>query len=226
MIYKKYPKADLANKRHLFFGIGLVISLLLVITAFEWKFYDDGNLAILSDEVDTFTEILEIPVTEQPPPPLVKTQVLNIVEVEDMEEIELEIEIELDIEATEDMTLEIVAPAETDMEEEEVEEILTIVETYPQPIGGYKAFYEFISDEIRYPQTALRIGIHGKVFIQFVVDKDGTLTDFHVAKGIGAGCDEEALRVLRMAPKWDPGKQRGKTVKVRMILPISFSISM
>jgi protein TonB len=68
------------------------------------------------------------------------------------------------------------------------------------------------------------MGVEGKVFVQFVVDKDGTLTDIKAVKGIGAGCDEEAVRVLKAAPKWKPGKQRGRPVKVRMILPITFKL--
>jgi protein TonB len=78
---------------------------------------------------------------------------------------------------------------------------------------------------MKYPAQARRMGIEGKVFVEFVVDKDGTLTEVKTVKGIGAGCDEEAVRVIQSAPKWKPGKQRGRPVKVRMILPIIFKLS-
>lgn len=114
-----------------------------------------------------------------------------------------------------------------DLEEEaaaEAEEIFPIVEHNPDPSGGYQAFYEFLFQEIKYPKQAIRSGIEGKVFVQFVVNKNGELTDFIIARGIGQGCDEEAIRVLRKAPRWQPGKQRGKPVKVRMMMPIQFTL--
>lgn len=109
-------------------------------------------------------------------------------------------------------------------EEEEVDEIFTIVEDQPAPDGGMAAFYQFVQKKLKYPAQARRMGIEGKVFVQFVVDKDGTLTEVKAVKGIGAGCDEEAVRVIEGAPKWKPGKQRGRSVKVRMILPITFKL--
>ena len=109
-------------------------------------------------------------------------------------------------------------------EEEEVEEIFTIVEDQPTPDGGMAAFYQFVQKNLKYPAQARRMGIEGKVFVQFVVDKNGTLTEVQAVKGIGAGCDEEAVRVIEGAPKWKPGKQRGRSVKVRMILPITFKL--
>jgi periplasmic protein TonB len=110
------------------------------------------------------------------------------------------------------------------VEEEVAEEIFTIVEDQPQPKGGMAAFYEYVGKNLKYPAQARRMGIEGKVFVEFVVDKDGTITDVKAIKGIGAGCDEEAIRVIQLAPKWSPGKQRGRPVKVRMILPITFKL--
>ena len=77
---------------------------------------------------------------------------------------------------------------------------------------------------MEYPAQARRMGVEGKVFVQFVVDKDGSLTDVKAVKGIGAGCDEEAVEIVKSAPKWKPGKQRGKAVRVRMIIPITFRL--
>lgn len=103
-------------------------------------------------------------------------------------------------------------------------EIFDIVEDQPIPPGGMGAFYKYVGMNIKYPNDARRMGVQGKVFVQFVVDKDGSLINVKSIKGIGAGCDEEAVRIIEAAPNWKPGKQRGKPVKVRMILPITFKL--
>jgi len=220
---KKNPKADLNKKTGLFLNIGLVVSLLLVITAFEWKFYDDGELMDLGQVSDEFEDVMEIPPTEQPPPPPPKIQQPEIIEVPDEEEIEEEIEVDLDVEITEETVIEDIVFDEA-VEEEVADEIFTIVEDQPQPKGGMAAFYEYIGKKLKYPAQARRMGIEGKVFVEFVVDKDGTITNVKAIKGIGAGCDEEAIRVIQSSPKWNAGKQRGRPVRVRMILPITFKL--
>jgi len=220
---KKNPKADLDKKAGLFFNIGLAVSLLLTITAFEWRFYDDGALVDLGQVDDNFEDLMEIPPTEQPPPPPPVIQQPEIIEVPDEEEIEEEIEVNLDVEITESTVIEDVVFEEAP-EEEVAEEIFTIVEDQPEPTGGMGAFYTYVGKNLKYPNQARRMGIEGKVFVQFVVDKDGSITEVQAIKGIGAGCDEEAVRVISEAPKWKPGKQRGRPVKVRMILPITFKL--
>ena len=92
------------------------------------------------------------------------------------------------------------------------------------PMGGYEAFYTYVAKNVKYPAQAQRMGLEGRVFVQFVVDQSGKLTSIEVMRGIGAGCDEEAIRVLENAPRWEPGKQRGRAVKVRMVLPITFKL--
>ncbi|MEQ6121675.1 energy transducer TonB [Reichenbachiella sp. MALMAid0571] len=221
---KKNPKADLDRKTGMFFNIGLAISLAIVLTAFEWRSYDDGNLVDLGQLDDDFEDIMEIPPTEQPPPPPPKIQLPQIIEIPDEEEIEEEIEVDLDVEITEETVIEDIVFEEAP-EEEVADEIFDIVEDQPTPPGGMAAFYKFVGKSMKYPNQARRMGIEGRVFVQFVVDKDGTLTEIKAVKGIGAGCDEEAVRVLKSAPKWKPGKQRGRPVKVRMILPITFKLS-
>jgi len=223
MEVKKNPEVDLSKKTGLFLNIGLVVSLALTIMAFEWKFYDEGDLVDLGQVNDQFEETMEIPQTEQPPPPPPKIQQPEIIEVPDEEEIEEEIEVDLDVEITEETIVEEIV-FDDEPEEEEAEEIFTIVEDQPAPKGGMAAFYEYVGKNLKYPAQARRMGIEGKVFVQFIVDKDGSITEVQAIKGIGAGCDEEAIRVLKNAPKWNPGKQRGRPVKVRMILPITFKL--
>lgn len=103
-------------------------------------------------------------------------------------------------------------------------EVFDLVEDQPTPVGGMTEFYEYIAANMEYPTEARSKGIEGRVFIQFVVDKEGNLTNVKPVKGIGVGCDEEAVRVIEKAAKWNPGKQRGETVNVRMILPITFKL--
>jgi len=220
---KKTPEADLTHKSGLFLNIGLVLSLLFVILAFEWKSYDDGDLMDLGQINDDFEEMTEIPPTQQPPPPPPKIQQPQIIEIPDEEEIEEEIEVDLDVEVTEETVIEEIV-FEEPVEEEAAEEIFTIVEQQPGYPGGNAAFYSYIGKKMKYPSQARRMGIEGKVFVQFVVDTNGAITDVQVMRGIGAGCDEEAIRVIQNSPKWQPGKQRGKAVKVRMVLPITFKL--
>ena len=151
-------------------------------------------------------------------------QVPEIIEVPDEEEIEEEIEVELDVEVTEETVVEEIVFEEAP-EEENVDEIFTIVEESATFPGGITAFYQYLKKELDYPRQAQRMGIEGRVFVQFVVERDGSLTDIHVVKGIGAGCDEEAVRVLKNSPKWKPGKQRGKPVRQKMIQNILFKFS-
>jgi periplasmic protein TonB len=86
-------------------------------------------------------------------------------------------------------------------------------------------FYSLVGQNIKYPKSARRLGIEGRVFIQFIVEKDGSLSDIKCIKGIGGGCDEEAERVISLSKKWTPGKQRGKIVKQKMVLPIMFKLT-
>lgn len=221
---KKNPKKDLARQSGMFLNIGMAASLLIVIVAFEWRSYDESALLDLGQVEDDFEDILEIPPTEQPPPPPPKVQVPEIVEVPDEEEIEEEIEVELDVEVTEETVVEEIVFEEAP-EEENVDEVFTIVEESASFPGGYAAWGKFLQKQLKYPRQAQRMGIEGRVFVQFIVERDGSLTDIQVVKGIGAGADEEAIRVLKNSPKWKPGKQRGKPVRQKYIQNIQFKLA-
>jgi protein TonB len=221
---KKTERADLRNKSFLFFSIGLTVSLLLAITAFTYRVYDDTSAKDLSSSISNDDEILEVPPTEQLPPPPPKIQQPQIIEVPDEEEIEEEIEINMDTEVTENTKVEEIKIAAVEEPKEDPNQIFLVVEETALPIGGYPAFYEYVQKKLKYPAQARRMAVEGKVFVEFVIEKDGTITDVKAIKGIGAGCDEEAVRVLEAAPKWKPGKQRGKPVRQRMVLPIAFKL--
>jgi protein TonB len=220
---KKTEKADLEKKSTFFFSIGMVITMTLVIMAFENKQYDESLAELVGKNTNTFEEMLEVPPTDLPPPPPPQIQAPVIIEVPDEEKIEEEIDVKFDVEASEETKIqEVVVVAEE--AKEEVDEIFTIVEEPASPKGGMPAFYKYVGEKVKYPAQARRMGIEGKVFVEFVIGKDGSISEVRAVKGIGAGCDEEAVRIVQGAPSWTPGKQRGKAVKQRMVLPITFKL--
>jgi periplasmic protein TonB len=130
-----------------------------------------------------------------------------------------------DVDITEETKIQEYTPIEVPKIEEESEEIFIVVEENAEPKGGYPAFYKFVSENIKYPAQARRMNIEGKVYVEFIVGKDGKITEAKAVKGIGGGCDEEAVRIVMAAPPWNPGKQRGKPVRQRMVLPITFKLA-
>ena len=223
MELKKNPKYDLTKQRGMFFNLGLSISVMIAILAFEWPNRSDQQMIDLGSMEDDFENILQIPPTTQPPPPPPKVQTPEIIEVPDEEEIEEKIDIELDVEVTEDTQIEEIVFA--DAPEEVSDEIFMVVEKLPEFPGGEAAFMKFLYERIKYPMVAKKMGIEGRLYLQFVVEKNGSVTDLSVLKGLGAGCDEEALRVMKLVPNFTPGKQRGTPVRVKMTIPIVFKLS-
>jgi protein TonB len=225
-IPKKTDKADLDKLRPLIFSISLLITMLLVVFAFEYKQYDEKKIDLVSRTFDPIEELVEVPPTEIPAPPPQTVVQPQIIEVPDEQEIKEEIKVEFDMEVTEQTKVQEFTVYEQPVEEKEnVDEIFIIVEQAAEPQGGYESFYKYVNDRLKYPAQARRMLIQGKVFIEFVVDRDGTLTNVIVVKGIGAGCDEEAQRIVQSSPPWTPGKQRGKPVRQRMVLPITFKLA-
>jgi protein TonB len=229
VLMKKYPGVDIANYRSMIYRLGLIISLIFTFSVFEFPFYEEASLVQLTGQMTEIDEMFEVPPTEQvqPPPPVVKSP--QIIAVDDEKIIEYEIEINLDMEADEELVIaeteEIILEEVEQEEEEKPDEIFMIVEEPAEPKGGYSEFYAYVSKEMNYPMKALEVSASGKVYIKFVVDKDGALTDLEIARGIGFGCDEEAIRVLSQAPKWTPAKQRGRVVKQQMVIPIFFKLA-
>src|SRR5690606_28466070 len=145
-----------------------------------------------------------------PPPPLVLPK---IVEIPDEEEPEIDVDFTLDIDIDEKMAIAELVPDEAPKEEPDDAPFI-FVEEDPMPADGMSSFYTYLSKNLNYPQKAIRNHVEGKVYIQFVVNTDGSLTNLKVLKGISPECDQEAMRVLANAPKWKPGKQRGRAVRV------------
>ncbi|MBN8653644.1 MAG: energy transducer TonB [Cytophagales bacterium] len=222
---KKTASANLNNKRTLFFSIGLAVSLLIVLSAFEWRQQNKPIVDLEGSGSATFDELIEVPATEIPPPPEVIIQQPRLVAVPNEQEIKEDLKFTIDIEVTEESRVQQVEVIEQPkVEEEKSDEVFTIVEVTAEPKGGLPAFYKYVAENIQYPVQAKRMGIQGRVFVEFVVNKDGSLTNVIAVKGIGAGCDEEAVRIVKNAPAWNPGRQRGHAVKQRMVVPITFKL--
>lgn len=223
MLIKKDPKHDLRRLSGLLFNVGLVLSMGLVLMAFEWKTPIERSTVALNRDIME-DQLIEIPPTVIPPPPKPKVEPVVINEVDD-EEIVEDIDLNLDIETTDETIIEDVVFSDPEPKEE-TGDTFFIVEQMPTFMGGDKGrFVQYIGKQIKYPPQARRIGIEGKVFVQFIVSKDGSIQDIQVLRGIGAGCDEEVMRVLQNAPNWKPGKQRGVPVNVKMIVPVSFKLN-
>lgn len=225
MELKKSPKADLENKRNVYLMFGLVVSLGIVLLAFEWtakpkKADSLGsiNAVDVEEEIIPITREQEIKPPPPPPPPKV-VEILNIVD----DDVEIDDELHIDTEA-DDKTLITVAPViSTKVEEEEEEQqVFFIVEDMPEFPGGEMALRTYIANAIKYPVIAQENGIQGKVYVTFVVGKDGSVSNASIARGVDPSLDKEALRVVNTLPKWKPGKQRGKPVNVSYTVPINF----
>jgi protein TonB len=222
---KKSPKANLENKKLMFMQIGMIISLLIAWLAFEHKSYDKREIdpSLLNREVTIEEEMVEITKQdEQKPQPVeVPKQTTQLEIVQDDVEVE-DIEINAEVEQNE-VIEEYVAPEV--VEEEVVEqEIFKIVEEMPAFPGGEAKLMEYVAKNVKYPQIARETGVQGRVYVNFVVEPDGSVSNVSVLRGIGGGCDEEAIRVVKSMPKWKPGKQRGKAVRVSYMLPVNFKL--
>ena len=224
MEIKKSPKADLEPKKVIFTQIGLVVALSLVLIAFEWTTTDVAVSSMQMAE-DVVAEEEIIPITRQeevkpppPPPPPKVSDVLNIVE----DDVELDDELELmDTESNENTVVEFKA-IEVQEEEEADAPVFFIVEEMPVFPGGEEALRKYIAQSVKYPAIAQENGIQGRVFVAFVVNTKGEVTDVKIARGVDPNLDKEAIRVVTNMPKWSPGKQRGKAVKVSYTVPINF----
>jgi len=227
MELKKSKKADLESKRSLFLEIGFVLALGMILLAFEWT-SSPAKVEGFQEENNTDLVQENVPVTRQeqrkeppPPPPPKSTEVINIVDndVEIKDELILE-----ESEADQDTRVSIDAFS-MEEEEEEEEQVFVVVEDMPSFRGkGLNAFARYVQENLVYPFIAQENGIEGTVFLRFIVDKDGSITDVRVLRGVDPALDKAAMTAVRQAPDWQPGKQRGKPVKVACTIPISFSL--
>lgn len=220
------------QQKGLFFTIGFILSSLLVIVALEWKTYPEQSLIDEVEDSSNWENALLFPVEiiEKPKMKKVKKFQLttigtackktsakhpkNAIEIPVIEEVEVEEEMPPPLPVTKPLPR--LPPVSCAIG------CTLPISIEPAPIAGFKHFYRYIAQHLHYPAKARKEGITGKVVLQFIVEKDGSLTNIKVLSGIEGGCNEEAVRVLRNAPHWKPGKQRGRPIKVRRTLPIVF----
>ena len=232
---KKNPKADLEKLKSLFFEIGLAMALAFTLISFEWpsrvkEVVEIRNLIDLKldEEIIPITRQEEIKEKPKLPPKIQLIDVITIVE----NDTELETELEIVEEDLNQETEFKIAPQEVFVEEELDDEvkIFVIVEEMPifrpdickNNVEGNLELYRHINSSIRYPVIAQENGITGRVFVSFVVGKDGSISKVELLRGVDPSLDREALRVIQNLPKFEPGKQRGKPVKVSYSTVINF----
>lgn len=217
MSNRKNEEADLKNYYTIFLQIGLLVTLILFIAAVKLDLTggETKEYALEEQDVIEMEEIIQTRHLETPPPPPrppVPVEVPNDEIIED-------IDINIDAELTLDGPMDLPPPPPQQEEEEPEEDFFIVVEEMPELIGGLAE----LQGRIRYPEMARRAGIEGRVYVQFIVNESGDVENPQVIRGIGGGCDEEALRAVKQA-KFKPGMQRGRPVRVQYSLPIVFRL--
>lgn len=229
MEIKKSPKADLEKGKTMNVLMGMIVGLAVMFVGFEWStreitiVQDEGVADVIAEEEVEITRQEDAPPPPPPPPAPAVAEVLTVVE----DDVQLD---DVDILSSEDdaSTAQVqtyTPPAVVEEEEEEsAQQIFTVVEEMPEFPGGQGALLQYLAKSIKYPVIAQENGIHGRVTCSFVVEKDGSVTDIQVVRGADPSLDKEAIRVITAMPKWKPGKQRGKPVRVKYTVPVTFRL--
>ena len=231
MEIKKSPKASLENKKFMFMEIGLICALLIVLGAFEWSTTEGINLDELGDETAVVIEEEQVPITQEeqlPPPEVPKEPVMSdIIDIVD-DDVKVEDNFLISTEDDASLGVEIKDYVVEQQEEEVVEEEevpFAIVEQKPTFQGGdANTFTKWVFSKIVYPEIAKENGVQGRVTLQFTIDTDGSVKNVKVLRGVDSSLDKEAVRVVSSSPKWKPGMQRNKPVKVKYTFPVVFQL--
>lgn len=202
----------------------MVLSLLYI--AFEWTktevtvYQNEQTTAEAEEEIEIVQTQQEVAPPPPPPAPEV-VEVLNVVE-NDVQVESIEINTEDDNSKGVDLTMPTVTSGPVVEEEENV--VFKIAEVNPSFPGGESALFKFLNDNVKYPVIAQENGVQGRVICQFTVNKDGSIVDVEVVRSIDPSLDKEAIRVIQSMPKWNPGLQRQKPVRVKFTLPVNFKL--
>ncbi len=228
MEVKKSPKADLESKRNTWLLLGTILSLAIMFVAFEWTERDKKIMTDSGLSEVVFEEEI-IPITEQEqkqaPPPPDAPKVEEVLEIVKNDANVVESSIQASEETGKAVEVKYVAaPVVVQEEEPEEQQIFQVVEEMPDYPGGMAECLKFLSKNIKYPTVSQENGVQGKVIVQFVVNKDGSIVDPVVVRSVDPYLDKEALRVIKMMPKWKPGKQRNKPVRVKYTVPVTFKL--
>jgi protein TonB len=224
---KKSKRADLEPKKSIFLQVGLIVALGLSLAAFEWK-TPVKEIVVTSTSWETVQEDLYIKnpvIVDQKPAPIpVVAPAIRIVDNNTAVTEDILIDTEINPEDSQPVYI---APVQVQLEDEKSlseEETFIIVEKMPEYPGGIGAMHDFLVKNIEFPKTAVETGIKGTVYLYFIVEKDGSISNIKIIRGIGGGCDQEAERVISKMPKWNPGSQRGKPVRVSFNIPVVFDL--
>ena len=224
---KKTPKANLENKRPTWLLVGYVTVLAFMFVAFEWtrdvRVDTSGRIT-----ENVFEQDMEIPLTRQPevtpPPPPQVTPINDVLTIIDDDATAEETNFASLEETGEDVVIKHI-PVTVDEEVVVEDDIFVIVEENPQfPDGGTAGLLQYLGKNIKYPTIPQENGTQGRVTVQFVVNKDGSIVDVKVIRGVDPYLDKEAVRVIMGMPKWKPGMQRGKPVRVKYTVPVMFRL--
>ena len=220
---KKSKNADLESKRSLFFQIGLILTLIAVFMAFEYKSYDPYAARVFIRELDnTPDQFIEVTVQKKELPPIPHTPNFPITIVDNAVEVDDEPIIDVNAgDGTEIPDFQPRLPEEATIIDNT---LVTVPEFDPEFPGGLAKMAAFLSDHIKYPEMARQTGIQGIVYLNFVVEPDGHISNVTVLRGIGGGCDEESVRVVQSMPNWKPGMQFNRKVRVSFNLPVRFTL--
>ena len=230
MEVKKSPKVDLERGKTMSVLMGFIVGLAVLFVGFEWSTKD----VMVVDETEQVQDVIaeeEIEITRQentpppPPPPAAPAvaEVLTVVD-DDVELADVEIASSEDDASVAQQETYVAPVVEEEEEEEAAQQIFTVVEKQPEFPGGMAELMKFLAKSIKYPVIAQENGIQGRVVCSFVVNRDGSIVDIQVMRGVDPSLDKEAVRVIGTMPKWKPGEQRGKPVRVRFILPVQFRL--
>ncbi len=224
---KKSAKANIESQKVTAILMGMIVAIALIFFAFEWstetKKLDESVIVqdVLAEEEIEITRRDPTPPPPPPPPAPEAPEVIKVVETK----VETTIDIRTEDDASRVQEETYVPPPPPKPKVEEVtEEIFVVVEEQPEFPGGNTAMMKFLSDNIKYPLIAQENGIQGRVITNFVVERDGSITDVQVVRGVDPSLDREAIRVIQSMPKWKAGRQRGSAVRVRFTLPVVFRL--
>ena len=228
MEIKKSPEADLKNKKLLFIEIGFVVALLVTLLAFEWTQKEKKQNTLLAENQELIEEEI-VPITQDtPPPPPEAPKIPILSDVIDI--VDDNIEVDDNLFNTEDdanLGVEIMDYVEEVQEEAVEEEAIPfqLVEQKPKFNGGdANEFSKWVNQRLVYPEIAKENGVQGRVMLQFTVGADGSVSNVKVLRGVDPSLDKEAVRVVSSSPKWQPGKQRDRNVKVTYTFPVIFQL--
>lgn len=217
---KKDKRKNLERYKSIFFQSGLLISLAFILFAFEWKSFESGN--------DNYINSNFVLLDEELPPIIQDKKIEQKVERQDLKVVkddeEVKKDVDINAEDNQKKKVSTYVPIKDDPFEPEIKDpiIYRVVEDMPSFPGGEEAMFNYLSRNINYPVVAKQTGIQGTVHLTFVVEMDGSISNVSILRGIGGGCDQEAMRVVKSMPIWAPGNQQGRPVRVQFTLPVKF----